>query len=767
MASQEFQDLISIDLKDNPNVLNQYDSVSYHFKLFMMNELTLKKNGYNIKNTPQRIISETGKSSIYINDVQIEHWVAPNHKTLSASGIKFTMTLIEPHGMSLLDQIYNSSVDLAIANYARSPMYMELSFLGRDEQTGEERKVYTGNANHLWRVQLINMETQVDAGGTTYILMGHLFNDLAVNETLGRPPMELEVYGNSFTEMLSNLEKAWNDAEQSNYDSNVQPLHQYKFYLYNNFESSSTNVLNWETLKFIPGAFKNQRTDQGKSTSTQGMTQANWTTKHSIQEILDTMISNTNWGEETGDILSSVSKENEKREPRFPRTYRIETRIEYTDFDPVSNDYNKEISYHIWPYDTITPILESLGANKDKKQLYTQAKATVDLLIKKRMIQKQYNYIFTGQNVDIINFDLRFNSMWQAYIPIYEGLYGSDQEEGSAKEPKRDPSDIVDLEKERRKWEKMADKFSDTDRYAEQISVKREKVQLALDSTLSEQRRIGQQTLTERRLKASNKAKEQFAEDLNPTDIKPPIVPVSTVQNRDVNNTHVNRGMETNFQKGQNLMAAFLNQVYNTRISEFIQIDLEIRGDPYWLGENHFKRQSDLGETERGGDNKPIVLVTKTTDSIRNQLNIKTRANTEEAPAYFIAEQLFLLTFKTPDLHRELSPSGTPVTKNSAVVNGLYQVHKVVNEFKEGRFTQKLTAKKEPYTSQYSLVALDKARNGADDASHAHTHHIENSANRTDGNDAVPASTSESIDDNNNPNATIAARVNVTDGSSI
>lgn len=82
--------------------------------------------------------------------------------------------------------------------------------------------------------------------------------------------------------------------------------------------------------------------------------------------------------------------------------FKIIPKIEFLDFDTRRNKWAKKIIYHIKPYDY----------NNTKDARANQSSPT--------SYAKEYNYIYTSKNIDIIDFEIDFNTLY--YTAIYSDL---------------------------------------------------------------------------------------------------------------------------------------------------------------------------------------------------------------------------------------------------------------------------------------------------------------------------------------------------------
>lgn len=120
-----------------------------------------------------------------------------------------------------------------------------------------------------------------------------------------------------------------------------------------------------------------------------------------------------------------------------------------------------------------------------------------------------------------------------------------------------------------------------------------------------------------------------------------------------------------NLPKGRSLVGTILNDVISSPY--FAKIDLEIRGDPYWIG---------FGNVEE--------------DAIMTSSS-QIPSNTSQAAWFYNGDNGFYLTFRTGDSPNE--ETGFVEFSNSSIAfTGLYNVTLVISTFSNGQFRQTLSA---------------------------------------------------------------------------
>ena len=97
----------------------------------------------------------------------------------------------------------------------------------------------------------------------------------------------------------------------------------------------------------------------------------------------------------------------------YIKWFKLDVQIELLKPDPITGDYAKKITYRVVPY----YIHQSIFSNPNSAPVgYSELMKTV---------VKEYQYIYTGQNVDVLKFDININNLF------YAGTNPSPENQGS------------------------------------------------------------------------------------------------------------------------------------------------------------------------------------------------------------------------------------------------------------------------------------------------------------------------------------------------
>jgi hypothetical protein len=129
--------------------------------------------------------------------------------------------------------------------------------------------------------------------------------------------------------------------------------------------------------------------------------------------------------------------------------------------------------------------------------------------------------------------------------------------------------------------------------------------------------------------------------------------------------------------------STIMAQLYDRAGQHLVEIEMEIRGDPYWLGKSNVER---MGELLALSGQQDDTLVSPNLDRYANYNN---------------RDSSFLLLFRPGD--QPSNSTGFMTFDNSVFFNGIYHAIEVTHVFSAGKFTQKIRAVRD-------LINLDVLR---------------------------------------------------------
>ena len=440
---EAFEDLLNSKIERN--LLNDYYSPTYHFRLFIAGDADPIKqandpksiadfiSALSDKHIEQITIAESGVTGFTIKDVEIETVNTVNGLTSEQMALRMTITIVEPLGISFLDGFFGAAKALKIKNYAQTHYYLELTFTGYNEDgtpTGRPIKFpYANGGRWIWSFKPQKIETKINEGGGTYTLTCVTPQGEAAvmtNETkkLTQGPQTLTVSGETlgqlFNDYAEKLTKTWNDA----YSKNNKKLRTYKIEVLEVpwGPHKGVNISTFHTLSTTPdkNSKKMLALDGKKLTAQVPVGKA-------VNDFIRDAIASTEEGQalikdltvqgNTSQTGTTVNDRNMLQATAFS----IEVDPEKVGYDDITGNYIYDITIFVVPKPTPPNAVIMNTVQVEKARDPTVQRQMINSVVNAGLLRKKYEYIFTGKNTEVIEFNIDLNLPWQAMLPKLAG----------------------------------------------------------------------------------------------------------------------------------------------------------------------------------------------------------------------------------------------------------------------------------------------------------------------------------------------------------
>lgn len=413
----------------------------------------------------QRVKTFFGTPEYFVNNFQMNCLIGTNEKSGNSNAIKFSFDIYEPHSMGLLLQsMQNAAVKSGYLNYLdNTPYVLRMDIQGYDELGVIIKSVKP----KFFVLKLTSMKFSVNEGGSTYkveaIPYNHqgfsdavntTYNDIKISGDLKGVGNVAEVLSTSETSLVAvlnrNEEKLVKEGKigvPDRYSIQFPKLSSEWFSSAGDSKQLSKATVNPAELakQAITGSQVNYADDKSLPLNELGSASLGFDAKSGGNSLfkragdqidektgiikrdgmtIDPKLRAFQFGQGQSltaiinqVILSSDYAKKAITEPPTPEGYikwfKLDVQVELLKYDPIVGDYAKKITYRVVPY----YIHQSIFSNP------TSAPVGYAELMKQ--ISKEYQYIYTGQNVDILKFDININNLF------YSGVNPSPENEGS------------------------------------------------------------------------------------------------------------------------------------------------------------------------------------------------------------------------------------------------------------------------------------------------------------------------------------------------
>ena len=366
---------------------------------------------------------------LYIRNVTMNSVPGLNDKRRLTSVTQISMEIIEPSGITLLERIRGAAINNGYLDHLDAPFLLTIDFKGFDEQGRPASAKDSQNMKRLIPVKLVDMQMDVTQAGTVYAVKAIPYNEFAYVNRFNYPRTAgtLSPDGKRLSDVFKSLEALLNKQNEDEKDTGLvekpdvytvtfdskgiedtfittENLEQNGmasqgvngadggFYVANeiaippdymkiNPSNAITKILE-EIMKGHP-AYSDKKFDQWKSKVTKTLNVAQF--KGGAQEVLD----------QAQDYYFDYFKIRASVVP-------IEG-----DFDTIRAMNRKKINFHVEPYKVHAYSLAIPGVSTGQNF--------------KNFVFKTYNYIFTGDNVDVMDVNINYKvAYFQSRLKDFE-----------------------------------------------------------------------------------------------------------------------------------------------------------------------------------------------------------------------------------------------------------------------------------------------------------------------------------------------------------
>jgi len=415
----------------------------------------------------------------FIDNVNVESVIAPTGKTRQTNATKISFTVTEPYSMGLfLQTMAQSAFEAGHTNYAKAPYLLTIEFIGYDTD-GNAYSV--PNTKRYFPMFFSGINFNVTAGGSEYSIEAIPWNESAFADEIQTVKENIDIKGEtvadflqigeedneSLTYWLNRPEVADEEADnkqtrdeyvimfptaESSVEENIFDTSQRTGTATQNVDQGSSsaqvnvksvtadqvrnyveddaNINKIGKSKIVSSAFEagNQvfgRPEfeeenpgvfsRGNITISENGRRMTFKQGTRIQEIIEEILLLSQYGRN----LATQEADSEGMKEWF----KIESSV-YPITDPESESQRGQ-SARVFVYRVVPYRYNAIATNKPSAP-------TPGLEQLKANSVKKYDYIYSGQNDDILSFDIQFNTAFFQAIQFDLGQLGQDQKEGGA-----------------------------------------------------------------------------------------------------------------------------------------------------------------------------------------------------------------------------------------------------------------------------------------------------------------------------------------------
>jgi len=423
-----------------PNPLHRYASYTYALSLWWLHKdditaLNKVKDidqslQWNPTNKKSFVIAED--SGLYTNrrlpttlglnyqlqDVVIQSLIGNNSTTGSTNNLTGNFKIVEPYGVTLIDSLVQASWDgVQYVNYLENIYMLQIDFVGYDDKGQAISAADTAIYRKRFPLRLLTMGVDVNKQGATYSCEFSAWNQTALSNEYAKTNANFNVKAGTVGEFFTNLSLKYSEFFQNQVKTEKA---QYADSIVFDIDPDIEKSLIVDKTKVPYSQSNPNSTGFDPSAIT-------WPINHGtdISSLVVQIISASDYLQHQ---LGLSPNETVADQTQILNTIKITTSTERsglsmdgtaTDnaFDQVRCTYAKRITYSIHQYSTYK------GTNPLLPQASDSRPSTV----------KQYSYLYTGQNIDVLDLKLNFDMAYYTTVLSYASEYAAAQQTADTK----------------------------------------------------------------------------------------------------------------------------------------------------------------------------------------------------------------------------------------------------------------------------------------------------------------------------------------------
>jgi hypothetical protein len=366
---------------------------------------------------------------LYIRNVTMNSVPGLNEKRRLTSVTNISMEIVEPSGITLLERIRGAAINNGYLDHLDAPFLLTIDFKGFDEQGRPASAKDSQNMKRLIPVKLVDMQMDVTQAGTVYAVKAIPYNEFAYVNRFNYPRTAgtLSPDGKRLSDVFKTLEALLNKQNEDEKDTGlVEKPDVYTV----TFDSKGIE----DTFITTENLEQNGMASQGVNGTDGGFYVANEiaippdymkiNTNFAITKILEEIMKGhpaysdkkfDQWKTKVTNTLNVAQFKGgaqgvlDKAQDFYFDYFKIRASVVPIEgeFDTIRAMNRKKINYHVEPYKVHAYSLAIPGVSTGQNF--------------KNFVFKTYNYIFTGDNVDVMDVNINYKvAYFQSRLKDFE-----------------------------------------------------------------------------------------------------------------------------------------------------------------------------------------------------------------------------------------------------------------------------------------------------------------------------------------------------------
>ena len=400
------------------NVLHNYANWTYNIGLYMLtpaqHAATVDKGTVTENELTNLLIRSGGVGSkgvlgderdYYIENFRFTSIMGQNQTSKSSNNFDITFDIVEPYGVAFLAELVQLALlqKPPVEDHFDIPYLLEIKFRGYDS-AGNPIPNIPGSGPKYIPIKIVGMTFKITSAGTIYSVTAVPFahsplqnqNNAIVQENIG-------IEGRTFNELMQSLFTHLNNTERSIAQQQSRIEDQYSFVVHDDDLKNSQVGFEHITNGNVISVERQSMGAPGGALREYIQISAGSTLKSAIQAIAAA----TDFGARFNTVGQPESEAgNDDRPLRLLKIIPVVARLR--DYNTSTNSYARDIVYRIETQKMYGFVLPDMPGAKPTQRGW----------------EKEYNWIFTGKNQDILDFEAQYNVQYYNIRNVFTEAHG-------------------------------------------------------------------------------------------------------------------------------------------------------------------------------------------------------------------------------------------------------------------------------------------------------------------------------------------------------
>jgi hypothetical protein len=370
-----------------------------------------------------------GKFDFYINNLQIETHPIPNESSGNTLVTRMSFEVFEPYSIvGFLEALRAAGLASGYANYMDATFLLKLEFWGYPDDQELPVAEQVPRSTRFFPIKFIAVEVDVSASGTIYRCEVGPADSFAFTDLDGALKFSLQMTGSTVKEILTDMVQKLNEnnlleEQKSRAEATAKDINQYdiKFLTLEGTDyQEKDNDIADALLKELQVDKTIYQFENIENTTRRTAYQQSGNPKEFVSYEPNKFVVKFHKEAQIHSIISAVIRDSKywigqinpdgkvlTDEKGFFNSWRIIPKIEYGEFSNVYRRRPMKITYQVL---------------KDKQHISRLQGYQADIYDSSDInIVREYNYIYTGQNVDILNLKINFDRLFYERMALANG----------------------------------------------------------------------------------------------------------------------------------------------------------------------------------------------------------------------------------------------------------------------------------------------------------------------------------------------------------